>query len=158
MRVYFHTFGCKANQYDTERMRQESEARGARAVDGWLDADVCVLNTCTVTNQADADARRLVRRIHRDNPSARPVVAGCSAALRGADYEALAGVSAVVGGPDPVAVAGAVHARDTGGERGLVRIELRSALDRIDSEPVGAELLRERAGATRGWLKIQDGC
>jgi threonylcarbamoyladenosine tRNA methylthiotransferase MtaB len=159
MRVYFHTFGCKANQYDTERMRQESEARGARAVDGWLEADVCVLNTCTVTNQADAEARRLVRRIHRDNPSARLVVAGCSAALRGGDYHALAGVSAVVPGPDPVAVAGAVHAGDRPAHGPvLVGIGLRSPLDRIDTEPVGAELLRERAGATRGWLKIQDGC
>jgi threonylcarbamoyladenosine tRNA methylthiotransferase MtaB len=157
MRVYFHTFGCKANQYDTERMRQESEARGARAVEGWQDADVCVLNTCTVTNQADADARRLVRRIHRENPSARMVVAGCSAALRSADYRALAGVTAVVPGPDPVAVAGAVHGASAA-DPGLVRIELRSALHRIDTEPVGAELLRERAGATRGWLKIQDGC
>jgi threonylcarbamoyladenosine tRNA methylthiotransferase MtaB len=157
MRVYFHTFGCKANQYDTERMRQESEARGSCAVDGWQDADVCVLNTCTVTNQADADARRLVRRIHRENPSARLVVAGCSAALRGADYHALQGVVAVVPGPDPVAVAGAVHAAAVA-DPALVRIELRAALDRIDTEPVGAELLRERAGATRGWLKIQDGC
>jgi threonylcarbamoyladenosine tRNA methylthiotransferase MtaB len=158
MRVYFHTFGCKANQYDTERMRQESEARGARAVDGWLEADVCVLNTCTVTSQADADARRLVRRIHRENPSARLVVAGCSAALRPGDYQALAGVSSVVPGPDPVAVAGAVHADRPAHDPALVRIELRSTLDRIDTEPVGAELLRERAGATRGWLKIQDGC
>jgi threonylcarbamoyladenosine tRNA methylthiotransferase MtaB len=159
MRVYFHTFGCKANQYDTERMRQESEARGALAVDGWTQADVCVLNTCTVTNQADADARRLVRRIHRDNPSARLIVAGCSAALRASDYRALEGVSTVVPGPDPVAVAGAVHAAvRMGGQPALVRLELRAALDRIDTEPVGAELLRERAGATRGWLKIQDGC
>ena len=70
MRVYFHTFGCKANQYDTERMRQEAESHGAVAVSAWIDADVCVVNTCTVTNQADAEARRFVRRIRRDNPVA----------------------------------------------------------------------------------------
>ena len=158
MRVYFHTFGCKANQYDTERMRQESESRGATPVADWADADVCVLNTCTVTSQADADARRLVRRIHRDNPSARLVVAGCSAALRPLDYRVMDGVVAVVPGPDPVAVATAVEARRSAPARTLVSLELRSALDRIDTEIVGAELLRERAGATRGWLKIQDGC
>jgi threonylcarbamoyladenosine tRNA methylthiotransferase MtaB len=152
MRVYFHTFGCKANQYDTERMRQETEARGAVTVAGWQGADVCVVNTCTVTNQADAEARRFVRRVHRDNPSARVVVAGCSAALHAADYERLEGVVAVVPGPDASAVAGAVRPAP------LVTLGLRTALDRIDSEPVGAELLRERAGATRGWLKIQDGC
>ena len=163
MRVYFHTFGCKTNQYDTERMRQESEAHGATAVADWRIADVCVVNTCTVTNQADAEARRFVRRVHRDNPTARIVVAGCSAALRAADYRVQEGVVAVVPGPDPSAVAGFVTeaarppiALPAVGP--LVRLEMRSPLDRIDSEPVGAELLRERAGATRGWLKIQDGC
>src|SRR5687768_7503185 len=108
MRVFFHTFGCKANQYDTERMRQESEARGARAVADWNDAQVCVLNTCTVTNQADADARRMVRQIRRGNPAARVVVAGCSAALRPAEYERMDGVAAVVRGSDAAAVAAAV--------------------------------------------------
>lgn len=156
MRVHFHTFGCKANQYDSERMRQASEARGAVAVADWRDADVCVVNTCTVTNQADAEARRFVRRVHRQNPTARLVVAGCSAALRPGDYEVLGGVTAVVGGADASGVARAVAG---GGQaRALVPLELRSALERIDTEPVGAELLRERAGATRGWLKIQDGC
>jgi len=158
MRVYFHTFGCKANQYDTERMRQEAEGSGAVTVPGWREADVCVVNTCTVTNHADAEARRFVRRVHRENPSARLVVAGCSAALRPSDYAVLDGVEAVVPGTDAAAVVSAVRSvPGAWGER-LVPLELRSALDRIDSEPVGAELLRERAGATRGWLKIQDGC
>lgn len=154
MRVYYHTFGCKANQYDTERMRQEVEARGADTVDDRSRADVCVVNTCTVTNQADAAARRLVRRLGRENPGARIVVAGCSAALRSAEYEAMDGVEAVVPGHDPVAVA--VASRVDG--PGLVQLGVRRPLDRSDHEPVGAELLRERGGATRGWLKVQDGC
>ncbi len=152
MRVYYHTFGCKANQYDTERMRQEGEARGAAPVDTWTAADVCVVNTCTVTSQADAEARRFVRRLRRENPGARVVVVGCSAALRAAEYRALEEVDAVVEGHDPVVVAEAT----TG--RALVQIGLRAALDRIDTEPVGGELLRRRRGAARGWLKIQDGC
>lgn len=152
MRVYYHTFGCKANQYDTERMRQEAEARGAETIGGWAGADVCVVNTCTVTNQADADARRLVRRVRRENPKARVVVAGCSAALRAPEYRAMDGVAAVVPGHDPVAVASSM------GTQGLVQLGLRRGLDRTDHEPVGAELLQEREGATRGWLKVQDGC
>ncbi len=153
MRVYYHTFGCKANQYDTERMRQEGEARGARTVSSWDEADVCVVNTCTVTNQADAGARRLVRRLRRENPGVRIVVAGCSAALKAPEYEAMDEVGAVVPGQDPVAVAEAVDAGV-----GLVQLGLRRPLQDTDHEPVGAELLREREGATRGWLKIQDGC
>jgi threonylcarbamoyladenosine tRNA methylthiotransferase MtaB len=132
-------------------MRQELEARGAGTVDGWDEADVFVVNTCTVTNQADAQARRLIRRLHRERPAARVVVAGCSAALKPAAYRAMAGVSAVVAGHDPVEVAGA-------GAPALVQLGLRRGLDRLDTEPVGGELLLRREGATRGWLKIQDGC
>lgn len=152
MRVHYHTFGCKANQYDTERMRQELEARGALTADAREGADVVVVNTCTVTNQADAEARRFIRRVRREHPDARVVVAGCSAALQADTYEELDGVTAVVPGHDPVAVAEGV------GGHGLVRLELATSLDRVDTEPIGAELLRERRGATRGWLKIQDGC
>ena len=66
LRVLFHTFGCKANQYDTERMRQELEAWGAKTTTERPEADVFVVNTCTVTNQADADARRFIRRLQRE--------------------------------------------------------------------------------------------
>jgi threonylcarbamoyladenosine tRNA methylthiotransferase MtaB len=164
--VYFHTFGCKANQYDTERMRQEAEARGLAVAADVASTDVCVVNTCTVTNQADADARRFIRRVRRENPSARIVVAGCSAALRAPEYRAMPEVAAVVEGHDPVAVArevmgGGVEVLE--GPR-LVQLGLGSSLDsarsraRVDTEPVAAELLQRRAGGTRGWLKVQDGC
>lgn len=164
MRVHFQTFGCKANQYDTERMRQELEARGAETVAGREEADVVVLNTCTVTNQADAEARRAVRRAQRDNPGVHVVVVGCSAALREREYSEMPGVGAVVGGHDPVRVALAstnastAVASDGATSGGLVSIGLNRALDRMDTEPVGGELLRSREAGTRGWLKIQDGC
>jgi len=151
LRVHFRTFGCKANQYDTERMRQEVEARGGVPVEDWAEADVCVVNTCTVTNQADADARRWVRRVARRNPEARVVVVGCSAALRADEYAAMSQVAGVVPGHEPVAVAEAVAPP-------LVNLELRASLDRIDTEPIGGALLRRRAGFSRGWLKVQDGC
>ena len=154
MRVLYHTFGCKANQYDTERMRQELEARGARTVEGDSPADICVVNTCTVTNAADAEARRFIRRLRRERPEARVIVAGCSAALRTAEYEAMDGVEAVVPGHDPLELAGAVVSL----QPALVQLGTRRGLDRLDLEPVGASVLTRREGATRGWLKIQDGC
>lgn len=152
VRVAYHTFGCKANQYDTERMRQEAEARGGSTTEDRADADVFVVNTCTVTNQADADARRLIRRLHREHPAADIVVAGCSAALREAEYRAMPGVTRVVPGHEPTSVAGAVVPPT------LTSIELRTPLERLHTEPVGGELLRTRRGAARGWLKVQDGC
>ena len=63
MRVTYKTFGCKANQYDTERVRQEVEARGSLTVEKSDDFDICVVNTCTVTNVADTEARKFIRKI-----------------------------------------------------------------------------------------------
>jgi len=149
--VHFRTFGCKANQYDTDRMRQELVRRGAHPADDWVGADVCVINSCTVTNQADAEARRFIRRVQRESPGTRLVVAGCSAVLRGSDYRAMPGVDAVVEGHDPGEVARAAIPA-------LVQLGTLRGLDAMDVESVGGELLTRREGATRGWLKVQDGC
>jgi len=149
VRVYLHTFGCKANQYDTERIRQELEARGRVVVKSADRADLCVVNTCTVTNQADAEARRYVRRIHRENPGLEVVVVGCSAVLRPEEYRGLEGVVGVVEGHDPEEVA---RTADESRPRAAYQ-------DGTDGpSPDGWGILTERQGATRGWLKIQDGC
>ena len=140
--VWFHTFGCRANQYDTERMRQELELAGARAAARPEEAEVLVVNTCTVTNRADAEARRMVRRLRRESPGARIVVAGCSAALREDDYRAMPEVDGVVPGQDPRALANQLAA-------------LHPAFD--PPSPGGGPLLRNARG-TRAWLKVQDGC
>jgi threonylcarbamoyladenosine tRNA methylthiotransferase MtaB len=142
--VWLHTFGCKANQYDTERMRQELESRGARIVEDAAEADTAVLNTCTVTSRADASARRLVRKLGREHPGLRVVVAGCSSALQAPAYRRMRGVAVAVEGHDPVAVAAAVAPE--------------AALASRDEEPIGGALLRANRRGTRGWLKIQDGC
>ena len=157
MRVLFHTFGCKANQYDTERMRQESQARGLIVTSDLGSADVCVVNTCTVTNVADAEARRFVRRIKRENPRTQVIVVGCSAVLRRREYAEMEDVACVVPGHDPVEVAASVAGAIT--PRGpLVQLGMNPALDGSRLEPIGAAILDRREGATRGWLKIQDGC
>ena len=153
MRVFFQTFGCKANQYDTERMRQESEARGVVATNDVGSAEVCVVNTCTVTNAADAEAKRFVRRIKRESPQTRIVVAGCSAVLRKWEYAEMEGVVCVVPGHDPLQVAAAVAPR-----RALIQLGMKPGLDGSHLEPIGAAILDRREGATRGWLKVQDGC
>ena len=163
VRVHYKTFGCKANQYDTERMRQLLESAGPEVLSTGLEAaDLCVVNTCTVTSQADADARRFIRRVSRRNPTAKVVVAGCSAVLRARDYRAMDEVGEVVEGHDPAAVlAAAARSLPGGGGRSqpdrprLVQL----ARQGEGSRPAGpAAVLRRRAGATRGWLKVQDGC
>ena len=158
-KIHYKTFGCKANQYDTERMRQRLEGRLATGRPATLDdADLCVINTCTVTNRADAAARRYIRRVGRRNPGAEIVVAGCSAVLRAREYRAMDGVSAVVEGHDPAEVLAAASRALGSGPGRLVQLGASTALERTHMEGVGAEVLRRRAGATRGWLKVQDGC
>ena len=153
MRVIYKTFGCKTNQYDTERMRQESEARGAVTVESSEEFDVCVVNTCTVTNVADAEARKFIRKIGKEHPEAQIVVAGCSAALRGREYREMKQVNAVVEGHDPVEVSLGVVGRPE-----LVQIDGLENQRRDTNSLVGEAFLDRRRSATRGWLKIQDGC
>ncbi len=142
--VWYHTFGCKANQYDTERMRQELESRGASTSDEPDSATVAVLNTCTVTDQADLSARRMIRKLGRRHPDLRIVVVGCSSALKADEYDAMPEVDGVVEGQDPVAVA--------------LEVAPESALAAEDQEAIGGALLRTNRRGSRGWMKIQDGC
>jgi threonylcarbamoyladenosine tRNA methylthiotransferase MtaB len=130
-------------------MRQELEALGARTTSHPPEARVCVVNTCTVTNQADADARRFIRRLRREHPGVQVVVAGCSSALRPQAYREMDGVVGVVEGHDPAEVVRVVE----GGCGGVLPPTSTRA---VPGEP--GSLLTHRAGGARGWLKIQDGC
>ena len=73
------TLGCKVNQYETELVRQGLRRAGYSDCAPTDSADVCIVNTCTVTAEGDAKSRQTVRRLHRENPDARIVVMGCYA-------------------------------------------------------------------------------
>jgi threonylcarbamoyladenosine tRNA methylthiotransferase MtaB len=133
--VYLHTFGCKANQYDTEVVRQRLEDAGCAVVDAPEAADAAVVNSCTVTHVGEGKMRGLVRRLARHNPAIRTVVMGCAAAVDDGAIAALPNVVAVVGGADVHGVARALGV--AGG---------------------AAPELRRFASSSRAWLKIQDGC
>ena len=149
-RAWFHTFGCKANQYDTERMRQELEGSGFRSAASAGEADLAIVNTCTVTAEADRDARRLIRRLARENPELRILVAGCSAALREAGYARMAEVWKVVPGQEAARVARAAASAD---DR---RVAPSAQL--VSMRASGGSLLTRFRRGTRAWLKVQDGC
>jgi threonylcarbamoyladenosine tRNA methylthiotransferase MtaB len=137
VKVYFHTFGCKANQYDTARVRQAFEDAGAAVVDDPGAADLAVVNSCTVTHESEAKLGRLVRRLARQGGGLETVVMGCAAALDNGHIAALPSVRAVVGGAEPAVV-------------------LRAAGVSVGAQHA-APLHREGA-RSRGLLKIQDGC
>src|SRR6266550_1376337 len=134
--IYFHTFGCKANQYDTERVREAFDANGAVVVDDPALADLAIINSCTVTNESEVKLRRLVRHV-ANSGHAQTIVMGCAAALDNGVIAALPSVRAVVANADPDTV--------------------------LDAAGLGARLsLGRRPGVsrdrTRALLKIQDGC
>ena len=90
-------FGCRASQADGDAISAGLEALGADPADTSATPDVVVVNTCTVTAEADRDARAYIRRVQRGNPQARIVVTGCYAQRAPDEVAALPGVSAVVG-------------------------------------------------------------
>jgi threonylcarbamoyladenosine tRNA methylthiotransferase MtaB len=135
--VYFHTFGCKANQYDTALVRRAFEDAGAAVVEDPAAADLAVVNSCTVTHESEAKLGRLVRRLARQSGRLETVVMGCAAALDDGRIAGLPSVRAVVGGAEPAQV-------------------LRAAGMAVGARH--AAPLRRGGARSRGLLKIQDGC
>ncbi|HBU68892.1 MAG TPA: tRNA (N(6)-L-threonylcarbamoyladenosine(37)-C(2))-methylthiotransferase MtaB [Elusimicrobia bacterium] len=79
MKAYVHTFGCKVNQYDSQKIKENLISSGYELSDDIFSADLVLLNTCTVTGEADRQARQLLRKTLSRNPGARLYVAGCYA-------------------------------------------------------------------------------
>ena len=129
------TLGCKANQYDSERLRESLCLSGFREAGPGDPVTLCVVNTCTVTHQADAEARQLIRRLARRHPQAAIVVTGCYAARDPERLAKLPGVRAVVGDPDALPE----RLRAFGVHRWARRI-------------------KHFAGHQRAFVRIQDGC
>lgn len=92
-----HTLGCKVNQYETELVREAFEQHGFKSTQDQHDpADLCVINTCTVTHEGDAKSRRVIRRMARQNPDAQLIVMGCYATRAPEEIRELPNVSEVV--------------------------------------------------------------
>ena len=132
MKAYLRTFGCRANQYDTEAVRAMIEAAGGEIVATPGDADVALFNSCAVTSAAEADLRQAVRRTANEHPGIRSVVLGCASARDDGTIAALPGVSDVMAGADLQALAMALGIDPTlarvrptlqTGSRGLLRVQ-----------------------------------
>ena len=91
-----YTLGCKVNQYETELVREALNRFGYEDAAKDAPADLCVVNTCTVTNEGDAKSRQIIRRMGRQNPDAKLIVMGCYATRAPDDILALPNVTEVV--------------------------------------------------------------
>ncbi|HZK78089.1 MAG TPA: radical SAM protein, partial [Gemmatimonadaceae bacterium] len=139
MKVFLQTYGCRANQYDTEAVRGMLAEAGVEEVESATDADYAVFNSCSVTSAAEADLRADVRRVARLNPSIRTVVMGCASGVTPRDESRL-----------PLATLPSVASLVTGGDVAAVGIALGLSLPslRAPSTQMGSRAL----------LRIQDGC
>jgi len=78
MKTFFATFGCRVNQYETQVLRERVLAgKTVKAVADWRSADLCLINTCTVTGKAGKQSRSEIRKAARENPNAKIVITGC---------------------------------------------------------------------------------
>ena len=129
------TLGCKVNQYETQFLREGLLSAGYTDAEEKQPADLCVVNTCTITNEGDSKSRQIIRRMNRENPDARIVVMGCYATREPEAVAALPGVSEVITDKREMP--------DLLGRFGVVDIP--NGISGLD-------------GRHRAYVKVQDGC
>jgi threonylcarbamoyladenosine tRNA methylthiotransferase MtaB len=149
VKAAYCTLGCKVNQYDTQAMRELMENAGYDTVDFEEEADVYIVNTCTVTATGDKKSRQMISRAHGRNPDAKIVVAGCYSQRSPEEVLALPGVSLVIGSKDRANIVGLLANLHEG------RL---NAVGSLMGEHEFEELVATREGRTRAHLKIQEGC
>ncbi len=150
-RVAILTLGCKVNSYDTATIGDRLRQAGCTIVADHAPADVVVVNSCTVTDAADAESRRLARRARRENPAARVIVTGCYAQTQPAGAARVDAVDYVIGINRLDALVEAV----TAPAPALGRITVDDSRRARRVSTFGA---RTFPGQTRAFLKVQEGC
>jgi len=150
--VAFHTLGCKVNHYETEAIWQLFKEHGYERVDFEEQADVYVINTCTVTNTGDKKSRQVIRRAIRKNPDAVICVTGCYAQTSPAEIMDIPGVDVVVGTQDRAKMLDYIEQYRK--ERQPINA-VRNIMKNRVFEEMDVPYFTDR---TRASLKIQEGC
>lgn len=159
MRAATYTFGCKQNQFETAGLVEILVREGYQVVPFQESADLYILNTCTVTGEADTQARQMIRRLHREQPGACLVVTGCYAQRSPGELAGMPGVDLVLGNNEKAALGD--YLRETMARRGgfseprpaQVEVGDIMAVKQHDTLEVA-----ELTGHTRAFVKVQDGC
>lgn len=144
------TLGCKVNQYESEAIEEIFEARGFERKE--KDADVYVINTCTVTNMSDRKSRQMISRARKDNPDAIIAVMGCYSQVKPEDVAKIEGVDIILGSRNKEEVVDLCEDM----------LQNKEAIDQIISvseEKTFEDLqISNQTEMTRAYMKIQDGC
>ena len=145
--VRFYTIGCKVNQYETQAMREALEQKGFRDIEGQRSAfcDLVVVNTCTVTQDADRTNRYWIRRLRREHPKARLAVTGCYVQKNRPELEAMPEVDLILSNDEKPFLAEKLAGSPEGSEADKIASFMPLSITRSE-------------GKTRAYVKIQDGC
>lgn len=151
MNVSFYTLGCKLNYAESAELRHRFEQSGHTVVEFGEPTDAVIINTCTVTENADTECRKIIRRVLRTSPSAFVGVTGCYAQLQPEEIASIDGVDAVFGSKEKFKI------------HDLITDFSKKETPQVyvsDLEDVGFEEARSAEGdsRTRAHLKLQDGC
>ncbi|MGB1889112.1 MAG: tRNA (N(6)-L-threonylcarbamoyladenosine(37)-C(2))-methylthiotransferase MtaB, partial [Akkermansiaceae bacterium] len=150
MKVAFHTLGCRLNQSETAVLSNAFERAGYALSKDGKGADVCVVNTCTVTGASDAKCRSSIRRLIRENPEARVAVIGCYAESGFQAISEIEGVDLIVGNQEKLNLLH--YLPDQKVE------EARVVKDRMLREAFTIDAIGQSTSRSRTSLKVQDGC
>lgn len=163
MKVSFYTLGCKVNQYETQSMREQFSSAGYEIAEEGERADVCVINTCSVTNVADRKSRQYIRRMKNLNPEAVIAVTGCYAQTDPEAVAALEGVNIIAGTNEKGNIVGFVteYLKKRSAEEGTVTEAEKEthvlAYEELDEyEDLG--IITAMESRSRAFVKIQEGC
>ena len=151
-RVAFYTLGCKLNFSETSTIGNQFLNNGYEIVDFKEESDIYIINTCTVTDNADKECRQIVRRALRKNPNAFVAVTGCYAQLRPEEISAIDGVDLVIGSSEKFNLLNYVK-DGSKNEVSCVYVSPTESLSEFNSA-----YSTDADGRTRAFLKIQDGC
>ena len=142
-KVYFKTFGCRTNQFDTQVMM--SKLKDYELTDDELSSDIIVVNSCTVTNGADSSVRNYISSMHRKNPDAKVVLAGCGSHSKGESLFEDKKVFGVIGHSEKENINAVLK-----NETPFYQIG--------DLEHIDSTIVEEFVGKSRAFIKIQEGC
>lgn len=149
----YYTLGCKLNFAETSTIGKTLAAAGVRKAREGERADICVINTCSVTELADKKCRQAIRRIHKEHPGAFVVATGCYAQLKPEEVAAIEGVDLVLGAEQKLDILQYINSLQKCSEDEAGRVAVTPSKDiRRFSPSCSAD------DRTRHFLKVQDGC
>lgn len=151
-KVVYHTLGCKLNFAETSAIGRRLSEEGYIKARAGEQADVCVVNTCSVTDTADHKCRQAINRLHRQHPNAVMIVTGCYAQLKPEEIAAIEGVDLVLGAHEKFDIVEYLNQKSDS-DSDTEKIQHTDILKSKQFRPACS-----RDGRTRFFLKVQDGC